>query len=170
MIGLPKWRKDCQATWEKLAAGDYDWAHLALHLWPQRVIPKCATDRSLAIAHDLESTFWEEIPADELPKSKGRATKKPSTKKTKAGADDDAYALGAGDDDGGGGDDDGSDGDNDSTTTGTGKWRQKKVTPEELQQLIASRTSPAIKAALETLASAPTSGGAKKKVKKNSLK
>jgi hypothetical protein len=24
MIGLPKWRKDCQATWEKLAAGDYD--------------------------------------------------------------------------------------------------------------------------------------------------
>jgi hypothetical protein len=172
MIGLPKWRKDCQATWEKLAAGDYDWAHLALHLWPERVIPKCATDRSLAIAHDLESTFWEEIPVDELPKSRGRATKKPAKKKAKVGAPDgadDAYSLGDGDDDlgddggGGGGGDDAT---NDSTITGTGKWRPKQVSSEQLQQLIATRTSPAVKAALEALAAAPTSGGAKKKAKK----
>lgn len=169
MIGLPKWRRDCQATWEKLTAGDYDWAHLALHLWPERVIPKCATDRSLAIAHDLESTFWEEIPADELPKSKGRSTKTPTKKKpkAKATASDDAYVLGddvdRDDDDGGG--DDGSDGD--SSTTGTGKWRPKQVSSEQLQQLIANRTSPAVKAALEALASAPTSGGAKKKAKKS---
>jgi hypothetical protein len=163
MIGLPKWRKDCQATWEKLATGDYDWAHLALHLWPERVIPKCATDRSLAIAHDLESTFWEEIPADELPQSKvGRAPKKPAKKKSKAPTDDDTYALG--------GDDHADDGDQDdngdNNPTGTGKWRQRKVPPEEVQQLIASRTSPAVKAALEALASAPVSGGAKKKAKK----
>jgi hypothetical protein len=168
MIGLPKWRKDCQATWGKLAAGDYDWAHLALHLWPERVIPKCATDRSLAIAHDLESTFWEEIPADELPKSKaGRAAKKATKKKAKVGGGDDAYALAAADV-GDGGDDDGSDGDSDTTGTGTGKWRQKKVPPEELQQLIATRTSPAVKAALEVVASAPTSSGAKKSAKKDS--
>jgi hypothetical protein len=62
MIGLPKWRKDCQAVWNKLAQGDYDWAHLALHLWPERVVPQCATDRSLAIAHGLESVFWQEDP------------------------------------------------------------------------------------------------------------
>lgn len=62
MIGLPKWRKDCQAIWNELAKGDYDWAHLALHLWPERVVPKCATDRSLAIAHGLEAVFWQEDP------------------------------------------------------------------------------------------------------------
>lgn len=173
MIGLPKWRKDCQATWEKLAAGDYDWAHLALHLWPERVIPKCATDRSLAIAHDLESTFWEEIPWDELPKSKGRATKKPAKKKAKASTAEEAYALGddAASGGGSGGDDDraGDDStDANSNSTGTGKWRPKQVPAEELQQLITTRTSPAVKAALEALASAPTSGGAKKSAKKSS--
>lgn len=62
MIGLPKWRKDCQAIWNELAQGDYDWAHLAMHLWPERVVPKCATDRSLAIAHGLEEFFWQEDP------------------------------------------------------------------------------------------------------------
>jgi hypothetical protein len=62
MIGLPKWRKDCQATWNELVKGDYDWAHLALHLWPERVIRKCATDRSLAIAHGLDAIFWREDP------------------------------------------------------------------------------------------------------------
>jgi transposase len=62
MIGLPKWRKDCQAIWNELAKGDYDWAHLAMHLWPERVVPKCATDRSLAIAHGLEASFWQEDP------------------------------------------------------------------------------------------------------------
>ena len=39
--------------------GEYDWAHLAMHLWPERVIPKCHKDRSLAIAHDLEDALWE---------------------------------------------------------------------------------------------------------------
>jgi hypothetical protein len=62
MIGLPKWRKDCQAIWNELAQGDYDWAHLALHLWPERVVQKCATDRSLAIAHGLDEVFWQQDP------------------------------------------------------------------------------------------------------------
>jgi hypothetical protein len=61
MIGLPKWRKDCQGVWEALANGSYDWAHLAMHLWPDRVIRNCATDRSLAIAHGLDEVFWEEF-------------------------------------------------------------------------------------------------------------
>src|SRR5262249_30061793 len=32
----------------------------AMHLWPERVVPKCVTDRSLAIAHGLEDVFWVE--------------------------------------------------------------------------------------------------------------
>ena len=54
------WQKECKKVWDKLVAGDYDWAHLAMHLWPERVVPKCAKDRSLAIAHGLENTFWHE--------------------------------------------------------------------------------------------------------------
>lgn len=53
------WQKDCKDCWDKLVKGDYDWAHLAMHLWPERVVPKCQTDRSLAIAHGLEEVFWE---------------------------------------------------------------------------------------------------------------
>lgn len=54
------WQKELKAAWEKLGAGEYDWAHLAMHLWPERVVPKCAEDRSLAIAHGIEDVFWEE--------------------------------------------------------------------------------------------------------------
>lgn len=54
------WSKRLQETWEKLEAGEYDWAHLARSVWPQRVIPKCVEDRSLAIAHDVEDLFWVE--------------------------------------------------------------------------------------------------------------
>jgi hypothetical protein len=52
------WQKELKATWEALCAGKYDWAHMAMHLWPERVVPKCAEDRSLAIAHGLEEVFW----------------------------------------------------------------------------------------------------------------
>jgi hypothetical protein len=31
-----------------------------MHLWPERVVPQCAKDRSLAIAHGLEAVFWVE--------------------------------------------------------------------------------------------------------------
>jgi hypothetical protein len=54
------WQKELKATWDALCEGKYDWAHLAMHLWPERVVPKCATDRSLAIAHGLEDVFWQE--------------------------------------------------------------------------------------------------------------
>jgi len=54
------WQKELKSTWGALCEGKYDWAHLAMHLWPERVVPKCAKDRSLAIAHDLENVFWEE--------------------------------------------------------------------------------------------------------------
>jgi len=54
------WQKECKKVWDKLVKGDYDWAHLAMHLWPERVVPKCQDDRSLAIAHGLEDDFWYE--------------------------------------------------------------------------------------------------------------
>jgi len=54
------WQKELKATWDALCEGKYDWSHLAMHLWPERVVPKCATDRSLAIAHRLEEIFWVE--------------------------------------------------------------------------------------------------------------
>jgi len=52
------WQKELKSTWQALSDGKCDWAHLAMHLWPERVIPKCKTDRSLAIAHGLEDLFW----------------------------------------------------------------------------------------------------------------
>jgi hypothetical protein len=54
------WQRELKTTWDRLCSGEYDWAHLAMHLWPERVVPKCATDRSLAIAHGLEDVFWAE--------------------------------------------------------------------------------------------------------------
>ncbi len=54
------WQKELKATWDALCAGEYDWAHLSMHLWPERVVPECAADRSLAIAHGLEEVFWVE--------------------------------------------------------------------------------------------------------------
>jgi hypothetical protein len=54
------WQKELKSTWDALCEAKYDWAHLAMHLWPERVVPKCAEDRSLAIAHGLEDVFWVE--------------------------------------------------------------------------------------------------------------
>ena len=53
------WQKVLKDTWIKLEKGDYDWAHLALAYWPERVREKCKTDKSLAIAHGLEDLYVE---------------------------------------------------------------------------------------------------------------
>lgn len=60
LVAHKAWRKELRTAWDCLVAGDYDWAHLAMLLWPERVVPKCATDRSLAIAHNLDDAFWIE--------------------------------------------------------------------------------------------------------------
>jgi hypothetical protein len=59
LFGLGKWRKDLDEVWLKLERGDYDWAHLAYAIWPDRVREKCCADRSLAIAHGLEELCGE---------------------------------------------------------------------------------------------------------------
>lgn len=100
------WQKECKDCWDKLVAGDYDWAHLAMHLWPERVVPKCAEDRSLAIAHGLEEVFWVE--------------------------------------------------------GSNGKWQKRKVDQSKIDQLIAERTSPAVKDALKSLLEAPAPSASKR--------
>jgi hypothetical protein len=112
MANHASWRKALKETWDSLVAGKYDWAHLALHLWPERVIPKCAKDRSLAIAHDLESFFW-------------------------------------------------------GTDPKTGEVVAVKRTGTEVAALVAERTSSAVKAALDSLLTAPaTVGGTTKRGRK----
>lgn len=54
------WQRELKNKWDELAAGKYDWAHVAMHLWPERVVPKCSIDCSLAIAHGLLDVFWAE--------------------------------------------------------------------------------------------------------------
>jgi hypothetical protein len=106
------WQKECKSCWDSLVAGDYDWAHLAMHLWPERVVPKCREDCSLAIAHGLEDVFWQQ--------------------------------------------------------DSKGKWiAREDVTKAQIDALIVERTKPAVKAALESLLSAPAPGnGAKGKRKR----
>ena len=66
------WQKVLKDTWAKLEKGDYDWAHLAMNYWPDRVREKCKTDKSLAIAHGLEELYVE---SEATPK-KARGRKK----------------------------------------------------------------------------------------------
>lgn len=53
------WQKVLKDTWTKLEKGGYDWAHLAMAYWPDRVREKCRNDKSLAIAHGLEDLYVE---------------------------------------------------------------------------------------------------------------
>jgi hypothetical protein len=66
------WQNVLKDTWAKLEKGDYDWAHLAINYWPDRVREKCKTDKSLAIAHGLEDLYIE--PEAKPQKARGRKT------------------------------------------------------------------------------------------------
>ena len=57
LFRLNKWAKDTESAWKKLEAGEYDWAHIAYVLWPDRVRKVCKSDKSIAIAHGLESLY-----------------------------------------------------------------------------------------------------------------
>lgn len=67
------WQKILKETWAKLEKGDYDWAHLAMNYWPERVCERCKTDKSLAIAHGLEHLYVE---PEAKPKKAGGRKKK----------------------------------------------------------------------------------------------
>jgi hypothetical protein len=79
------WQKRLKETWQKLEAGEYDWAHLAYTIWPERVREKCKSDKSLAIAHDLEELFVE----PEKPLKKRNLKKKTKNEETERWFDED---------------------------------------------------------------------------------
>lgn len=86
LFRLPSWQKELKATWEKLENGDYDWAHLAYTIWPERVREKCRKDRSLAIAHGQEDICEQKVPVTEAAgKKRGRKVARPTP--------DEAYGL-----------------------------------------------------------------------------
>jgi len=66
------WQKKLKKTWEELEKGKYDWSHMAYNIWPERVLNKCHQDRSIAIAHDVESELWEKV---EISDKRGKGTK-----------------------------------------------------------------------------------------------
>jgi hypothetical protein len=70
LFRLSKWQKDLKACWEELEKGDYDWAHLAYTIWPERVEKVCEKDRSIAIAHGLEHLCKIEPPKPKKPRGK----------------------------------------------------------------------------------------------------
>jgi len=75
LFRLPAWQRELKSTWEELAEGKYDWAHLAYAIWPDRVREKCKKDRSLAIAHGLEDICEQKAPeAKAAVKKRGRKT------------------------------------------------------------------------------------------------
>jgi hypothetical protein len=76
------WQKVLKETWTDLSKGKYDWAHLAMSIWPDRVEKVCEKDRSIAIAHGREDLC-------KVPPSKPVA-KRASRKRTKDTAPDDA--------------------------------------------------------------------------------
>lgn len=74
LFRLRSWAKDTEDCWKKLAKGDFDWAHSAYTIWPDRVRKVCRTDRSIAIAHRLEDLC--EVEAPESKKKGGRGRRK----------------------------------------------------------------------------------------------
>jgi len=74
LFRLPKWRKDLEECWKKLEGRDYEWAHLAYSIWPDRVREACKDDRSIAIAHRLEELC--EVPAKPSGRKRSRKGRK----------------------------------------------------------------------------------------------
>jgi hypothetical protein len=72
LFRLPRWQKDLKTCWEELQAGVYDWAHLAHSIWPDRVREKCKSDRSIAIAHNLEHLCEIEQPKSKTKKNRAK--------------------------------------------------------------------------------------------------
>lgn len=48
---IPIWKSEPKKYWERLQKGEYDWSHIAMNYWPERVRKACNTNKSYAIAH-----------------------------------------------------------------------------------------------------------------------
>jgi len=78
LFNLRSWANDTKKIWDKLNKGDYDWAHLAYTIWPDRVRDVCKKDRSIAIAHGLEELCEVENPIGKKKIGRGRRRKENS--------------------------------------------------------------------------------------------
>jgi hypothetical protein len=54
---IPIWKSEPKKYWERLENGDFDWSHLAMKYWPDRVRQKCKQNKSYAIAHGHEEWY-----------------------------------------------------------------------------------------------------------------
>jgi len=54
---IPIWRAEPKKHWERLQEGKYDWSHIAMHYWPERVREKCKANKSFAIAHGHQEWY-----------------------------------------------------------------------------------------------------------------
>jgi len=54
---IPIWWREPKKYWERLGRGDYDWSHIAMRYWPERVREKGRTNKSFAIAHGYEEWY-----------------------------------------------------------------------------------------------------------------
>lgn len=75
LLRLRSWAEETEKVWKKLEKGDYDWAHMAYTIWPDRVREVCRRDRSIAIAHGLEDICEVEPPALKKKGGRGRRRK-----------------------------------------------------------------------------------------------
>ena len=73
LFRLPKWQKELKACWAALEGEEYEWAHLAYTIWPDRVKQVCKTDRSIAIAHGLEELCDVKAPEKKAKRGKKKA-------------------------------------------------------------------------------------------------
>jgi hypothetical protein len=58
-----QWSRDTRDCWERLEQREYEWAHMAYTIWPERVREVCRRDRSIAIAHGLEALYEPPSPS-----------------------------------------------------------------------------------------------------------
>jgi hypothetical protein len=58
-----QWAKDSRDCWERLERREYEWAHMAYTIWPERVREVCRPDRTIAIAHGLEELYEPASPS-----------------------------------------------------------------------------------------------------------
>lgn len=68
-------RSKLEGCWRDLACGDFDWAHLAMAMWPDRALEACRQDRTIAIAHGREDL----CPAEPPKAARGRKKTPPAT-------------------------------------------------------------------------------------------
>lgn len=54
---LPIWKAEPKKYWERLQKGDFDWSHIAMRYWPERVKEAYKANKSFAIAHGHEEWY-----------------------------------------------------------------------------------------------------------------